>query len=112
MSEASSELFDDLCYQLDKQHKTGGINHLDILNLPPPLDSTFTRIIRQGSMTASEFASDLHLAPEQGEHLIKLLVDKGYLHAASAGPKTIYKVHFIHNQKKQISSNVWDSLGL
>ena len=110
MTEVSSELFDSLCYQLDARQKVAGINQMDILNLPPPLDDTLNQITRKGSITVSEFANDLHLAPEQGEHLVKILVDKGYLHTASSGQQTIYKIHFARKRKKRVPTDIWDSL--
>ena len=64
----------------------------------------------KGSITVSEFANDLHLAPEQGEHLVKILVDKGYLHTASSGQQTIYKIHFARKRKKRVPTDIWDSL--
>lgn len=110
MIETGDELFDDLCHQLDAQDKVAGINQMDILNLPSPLDNTLTRIIRKGSITVSEFANGLHLTLEQGEYLIKMLVDKGYLHTANVGQQTVCKIHFARNPKNKIDTDVWDWL--
>ena len=110
MAEANNDVFDGLCQQLNVQDKVAGGNQMDILNLPPPLGSTLNKITRQGSMTVTEFADDLHLTPEQGEHLVKILVDKGYLHAVTAGQQTVYKIYFAAKPKKRVSTDVWDAL--
>ena len=110
MAGDSDQLFDKLCQQLSMRAKLPGVNQVDILNLPSPLDSTLGKITRQGSITVSEFAYDLHLAQAQGKHLVKILVDKGYLYTESSGRQTICKIHFARKQKKRLPTDVWDAL--
>lgn len=105
-----NETFNKLCQQLNARAKLPGVTQVDILNLPPPLDNLLRKIIRQGSITVGEFTQDLHLAKGQGERLVKILIDKGYLYTESSGRQTICKIHFARKEKKRLPTDIWNSL--
>ncbi len=107
---ADQSIFHTLQQEINARDKVQGISQLDILNLPPPLDSTLNSITRRGVITLSEFSQDLDMAQEQGENLAKLLVKKGYLRVVEHEDELAYKVRYAPKRKRKVPTKVWDAL--
>ena len=105
--------FDRLWREVDQRSRVEGVSPVALLDLPEPLRSATTRLMRIGTMTLSELAADLSLERSQAHHLGELLVDKGILSAAPEGPdgEIVYRLRLAHTRRRVLPVGVWQALG-
>lgn len=111
---AGDLLFEQIYQKISGIPKQNGISQVDVMTLPALLAEIFTKIMRHGQLTESEFAAELNITRSQIRQLGQLLVEKGYLSTApgSAGSEQIYRVNFTHHRKRRVPTNVWKKLDL
>jgi len=110
MSKARDKTFEKLFQEIQACHQVEGINQLDILNLPAPLDTVLNSITRQGSITLSDFAGQLSLSQDQAARLSDMLVEKGYLLMVQSDNDPSFKINFAHTRKRRVPTGLFDAL--
>ncbi len=107
-------MFDRLQRELKKLSKVEGITPADAMDLPEPLRMVMNKIMRKGSMTLSELATELRLKTTEARRLGQMLVEKGFL--SSTRRKTdgeiVYRTHFAKSRKsgRGMPLDIWEKL--
>ena len=105
-------MFDRLQRELKKRYKHEGITPADVMELPEPLRTAMSRMMRKGSMTLSELASELNLERAETRRLGQMLVEKGFLSSSrrTADGEIVYRTHFTHKRGRSVPLDIWKLL--
>jgi hypothetical protein len=89
--------------QITQLAPVAGVTPVDVLQLPDEMGGPLRRMMR-GGMTAEELAAEMELSLAEGETLMRLLAEKGYLRPAGPGddgPRR-YTVNFAPMRPRKI----------
>ena len=108
-------MVDRLQRELKNLPKVEGITLADVMNLPEPLRSGINKIMREGSVTLSEFAAELKLETAETRQLGQMLMEKGFLVATEpqADGEILYRPRFAksRNRVRGLPDDIWEKLG-
>jgi hypothetical protein len=94
--------------ELESIPHVDGVIPTDILALPGPFDVLLRNLMRKGSMTVEQLASELDLTVEQAHSLGEHFVAKGYLRAENEeeGGEQVYRVYFARMRRHDIPNEL------
>jgi hypothetical protein len=72
-------LFPDLNLTLANLPAVRGVSTIDLLELPEMVGRVLSGIVRKRGLTLKEFSVEIGLNQEEAQHLLDILIEKGYL---------------------------------
>jgi hypothetical protein len=102
---ASFEALQQTLTQLDRVE---GVTVVDIMKLPPPLDVTLKRMLKE-PLSLAVLSAELQLSPEQTHQLMDLLIEKGFVKAEDQADHggAIYKIYFARTRKLSLPDGLF-----
>ncbi|MEW5872745.1 MAG: hypothetical protein AB1894_26030 [Chloroflexota bacterium] len=97
------QAYEELLKALDGLSPVDGMTPIDVLNLPDDLGRLIGKLIRDGSMTLPQLASELHLQENQARKVGTLLTRKGFIYKDyHRGHGLIYRPQMVRMRKRNI----------
>lgn len=96
-------MLDELLSALDAHQPTYGMTMTEIISLPAPLSSMFRGLVRRRTLSMSEMASALKIAPEEVGPVLERMLAKGMISPAEEleGAEERYRVVLIHTRQRE-----------
>ena len=105
---ASFEALQQTLTQLDRVE---GVTVVDIMKLPPPLDVTLKRMLKE-PLSVDALATDIQLPVDRTCQIMDTLIDKGFVKTeeqSDVGGR-LYKVYFARMRKHNLPDNLFDAM--
>jgi predicted HTH transcriptional regulator len=103
-------LYERLQKEIDARDKREGFALADLLDLPDDLRGLMQRVVRRGSVSATELAPELQISAEAIGAMLETLVEKGYLERVSETTPARYKAALARKRARQLPGGIWDAL--
>lgn len=112
-----SGVFDRLQKQVDDKRKKGGINALDLADLPPALKKIMRLMLRQLQMNYTQLCEAIDKMPEADrptrarlDEALKTLAEQAWLIQIGTGERAVYKVNLRRKAGSNLPESLWQNL--